>query len=378
MAGSAAHSVMAFILIVCACSSDELAGVELVPRDVLVHVPANGFELLEEFRIEHRGPCKPAEFSRCARDSGAERRPRTVASARRSARYAAEPPRMHVRHRRVIRAAAPAYSGKADQTSDVRSQISSRGAELRRRPAASVEVRRAAERRGRTGFRRGAGRPCRLKSPEGSPPPSSLPRSSGGARRHSSSGGGPPTAGPLSAGAAAAAAAMKRVAVIGSGIAGLARRARLAGHARVTLFEAADYFGGHTHTVDVTLDGMTHGVDTGFLVFNERTYPKLIALFAELGVETAPSEMSFSVQVRRGRHRMERLQPRHRLRPARQPAAAGVLAHARRHPALQPRSPPRWPRRRRRRAARRSTIGRRLPRRAPLLEAAFATGISCR
>jgi predicted NAD/FAD-binding protein len=90
---------------------------------------------------------------------------------------------------------------------------------------------------------------------------------------------------------------MRRVAVIGSGIAGLAAARSLASHARVTLFEAADYFGGHTHTVDVTQGGVTHGVDTGFLVFNERTYPKLIALFAELGVETVASEMSFSVQV---------------------------------------------------------------------------------
>jgi uncharacterized protein len=91
-----------------------------------------------------------------------------------------------------------------------------------------------------------------------------------------------------------------RVAIIGSGISGLAVAHRLVDHARVTLFEAADYFGGHTHTVDVTLpvDGhpVRHGVDTGFLVFNERTYPHLIALFAELGVQTSPSDMSFSVQ----------------------------------------------------------------------------------
>ena len=93
---------------------------------------------------------------------------------------------------------------------------------------------------------------------------------------------------------------MKRVAVVGSGISGLAVAHALAAEARVTLFEAGNYFGGHTHTVDVTLDGITHGVDTGFLVFNERTYPHLIRLFAELGVETAPSEMSFSVQVRNG------------------------------------------------------------------------------
>jgi predicted NAD/FAD-binding protein len=96
-------------------------------------------------------------------------------------------------------------------------------------------------------------------------------------------------------------AAPLRVAIVGSGISGLAAAHALQGLAEVTLFEAGDYFGGHTHTVDVTLPGpqgpVTHGVDTGFLVFNERTYPQLIALFAELGVETAKSDMSFSVQV---------------------------------------------------------------------------------
>ena len=90
---------------------------------------------------------------------------------------------------------------------------------------------------------------------------------------------------------------MKRVAVVGSGIAGLAAARRISSSACVTLFEAGDWFGGHAHTVDVTLGGKTHGVDTGFLVFNERTYPQLIALFAGLGVATAPAEMSFSVQV---------------------------------------------------------------------------------
>jgi predicted NAD/FAD-binding protein len=92
-----------------------------------------------------------------------------------------------------------------------------------------------------------------------------------------------------------------KIAIIGSGIAGLAAAHRLQPHAQITLMEAGSYFGGHTHTVDVTLDTpqgiRTHGVDTGFLVFNERTYPQLIALFAELGVDTAPSDMSFSVQV---------------------------------------------------------------------------------
>jgi predicted NAD/FAD-binding protein len=92
-----------------------------------------------------------------------------------------------------------------------------------------------------------------------------------------------------------------RIAIVGSGISGLSAAHHLHGKADVTLFEAGDYFGGHTHTVDVTLPtatGMqTHGVDTGFLVYNERTYPGLIALFEELQVATVKSDMSFSVQV---------------------------------------------------------------------------------
>lgn len=94
-----------------------------------------------------------------------------------------------------------------------------------------------------------------------------------------------------------------RIAVVGSGIAGLGAAHRLAPHCDVTVFEADARLGGHAHTVDVTLPGphgdVTHGVDTGFLVFNERTYPRLIALFAELGVEVAKSEMTFSVQALR-------------------------------------------------------------------------------
>ena len=92
-----------------------------------------------------------------------------------------------------------------------------------------------------------------------------------------------------------------KLAIVGSGISGLAVAHRLGGQADITLFEAGDYFGGHTHTVDLTLNQggarLTHGIDTGFLVFNERTYPELIRLFAELGVVTARSDMSFSAQV---------------------------------------------------------------------------------
>ncbi|MDR3066861.1 MAG: FAD-dependent oxidoreductase [Comamonas sp.] len=95
---------------------------------------------------------------------------------------------------------------------------------------------------------------------------------------------------------------MHRIAVIGSGVAGLAAARRLAGapgQHRVTLLEAGHHFGGHANTVDITLEGVTQGVDTGFLVFNHRTYPLLTHLFEELQVPTTAAEMSFSVQVPR-------------------------------------------------------------------------------
>ncbi|MDT8990414.1 FAD-dependent oxidoreductase [Curvibacter sp. APW13] len=96
-----------------------------------------------------------------------------------------------------------------------------------------------------------------------------------------------------------------KVAIIGSGIAGLGAAHALRGHADITLLEAGPYFGGHTNTVDVRLPdvqgrSVTHGVDTGFLVFNERTYPNLIALLGELGVASTQSDMSFSVQATTG------------------------------------------------------------------------------
>ena len=89
-----------------------------------------------------------------------------------------------------------------------------------------------------------------------------------------------------------------RIAIVGAGISGLgaAHYLEKSGHA-VTLFEAADYFGGHTHTVDVTLDGITAPVDTGFLVCNDHTYPNLLKLFTELNVDLAPSDMSFAVRA---------------------------------------------------------------------------------
>lgn len=86
-----------------------------------------------------------------------------------------------------------------------------------------------------------------------------------------------------------------KIAIIGSGISGLTCAWKLAPTHQVTLFEANDYPGGHTATVDVTLEGQHYAIDTGFIVYNERTYPNFIALLAELGISGQPTEMSFSV-----------------------------------------------------------------------------------
>lgn len=92
-----------------------------------------------------------------------------------------------------------------------------------------------------------------------------------------------------------------KVAIIGSGISGLAAAHALRGKVDLSLYEAGAYFGGHTHTVEVTLPHrgrlVSHGVDTGFLVLNERTYPRLQALLSELRVPITRSDMSFSVQT---------------------------------------------------------------------------------
>ncbi|QNM95320.1 NAD(P)/FAD-dependent oxidoreductase [Chitinimonas koreensis] len=92
-------------------------------------------------------------------------------------------------------------------------------------------------------------------------------------------------------------AAGSRIAVVGAGIAGLSAAYLLSRRYAVSLFEKGSYLGGHTNSVDLNLDGQVHPVDTGFLVFNDRTYPNLVALFEELGVQSHASDMSFSVSI---------------------------------------------------------------------------------
>ncbi|MHA6195810.1 NAD(P)/FAD-dependent oxidoreductase [Pseudomonas wadenswilerensis] len=86
-----------------------------------------------------------------------------------------------------------------------------------------------------------------------------------------------------------------RIAIIGSGIAGLTSAHLLSRRHEVTVFEAASWIGGHTHTVDVHWQGRDYAVDTGFIVFNDWTYPNFIRLLDHLGVASRPTEMSFSV-----------------------------------------------------------------------------------
>ncbi|SFK30329.1 NAD(P)/FAD-dependent oxidoreductase [Lysobacter sp. cf310] len=87
-----------------------------------------------------------------------------------------------------------------------------------------------------------------------------------------------------------------RIAVIGSGIAGLASAWLLSRRHDVTLFESNDYFGGHTHTHDIELHGRRYAIDSGFIVHNPRHYPLLTRMFGELGVATQATTMSFSVR----------------------------------------------------------------------------------
>lgn len=86
-----------------------------------------------------------------------------------------------------------------------------------------------------------------------------------------------------------------RIAIVGSGISGLTAAWLLARQHEVVVFEAEPRIGGHTATIDVRLDSRDYAIDTGFIVYNDRTYPNFIRLMDALGVESQPTEMSFSV-----------------------------------------------------------------------------------
>lgn len=86
-----------------------------------------------------------------------------------------------------------------------------------------------------------------------------------------------------------------KIAVIGGGISGLTAAHVLSRAHDVTVFEAGSYAGGHTNTIDITMDGESHAIDTGFIVFNEKNYPNFCQLLKQLGVASQPTSMSFSV-----------------------------------------------------------------------------------
>lgn len=88
---------------------------------------------------------------------------------------------------------------------------------------------------------------------------------------------------------------MKNIAVIGSGISGLTSAYLLSREHKVTVFEKNDYIGGHTATKDIEFNGKCYAIDTGFIVYNERTYPNFIKLLNQLGIREQKTEMSFSV-----------------------------------------------------------------------------------
>lgn len=88
---------------------------------------------------------------------------------------------------------------------------------------------------------------------------------------------------------------MKKIAIIGSGISGLTAAYYLHKHHDICVYEAESRLGGHTATKDINIDGRHYAIDTGFIVFNDWTYPHFIALMNELGVQSQPTEMGFSV-----------------------------------------------------------------------------------
>jgi uncharacterized protein len=90
-----------------------------------------------------------------------------------------------------------------------------------------------------------------------------------------------------------------KIAIVGTGISGMVAAYLLHRDHEITVFEAADYIGGHTNTVEVPMDGRGYDIDTGFIVFNDWTYPNFIALLKKLGVASQPSNMSFGVKCER-------------------------------------------------------------------------------
>lgn len=133
----------------------------------------------------------------------------------------------------------------------------------------------------------------------------------------------------------------RRIAIVGTGISGLSAAWLLHRDHDVTLFEKNDYIGGHSHTVDIVVDGRPVAVDTGFIVYNPVNYPNLTALFDQLEVPTHPTTMSFAASVDDGSFEYSGgdgfgllAQPINLLRPRFWSMVAGILRFYRNAPAL--------------------------------------------
>ena len=109
------------------------------------------------------------------------------------------------------------------------------------------------------------------------------------------------------------------IAVVGTGISGMSAAWLLSSRHEVTVYERADRIGGHSNTVDAHRRGATVPVDTGFIVYNEQTYPNLTALFDHLNVPTQASDMSFAVSLDGGALEYCRRRTRRRVRAEAQP-----------------------------------------------------------
>ena len=118
-----------------------------------------------------------------------------------------------------------------------------------------------------------------------------------------------------------------RIAIIGAGISGLVSAYLLSQDHEVIVYEAKDYIGGHTHTIDVEAEGRTYPVDTGFIVFNQKTYPNFVKLLEQLGVSWQPSKMSFSVRCEKTGLEYSPTSP-NALFAQRQPGSPGLFANA--------------------------------------------------
>jgi predicted NAD/FAD-binding protein len=132
-----------------------------------------------------------------------------------------------------------------------------------------------------------------------------------------------------------------RIAVIGTGVSGLVCARLLSERHDVTVFEAAGYAGGHTNTVAFERGGRRHAVDTGFIVYNDKTYPNFVRLLSLLGVETRPTTMSFSVHCEKsgleygtGSARAMLARPSNLARPSFHRMVRDVLRFHREAPAL--------------------------------------------